>query len=96
MNGKDFFDELARRTGYTGEDAARLATSLVDVMAEELQEGKSVDLQDFGTFEVEKQMESVIINPSTGRRFLVPPKLHLRFSPDPEFGNKMKKPSDDE
>ena len=35
----------------------------------------------FGTFEVKKRLERVMVNPSTGLRMLVPPKLVLNFKP---------------
>lgn len=92
MNGKDFLDELAQRTGYAEKDVAQLVATLVNVITEKLQEGEAVALQDFGTLEVEKQMESIFVNHSTGQRFLVPPRLSLRFTPDPNLGNRLNKP----
>ena len=45
MNHKEFIGELSRRLGYTNKDAARLVASLVDIMGEELLEGKTLTFQ---------------------------------------------------
>ena len=50
MNNKELIGELSRRLGYTNKDAARLLTSVTGIMGEELQEGKVIAIQDFGTF----------------------------------------------
>ena len=57
MNSKEFTGELSRRLGYTNKDAAVLVASLVDIMAQELQESNVLTFQEFGTFEVKKKME---------------------------------------
>ena len=77
MNNKELIGELSRRLGYTNKDVARLLTSVTGIMGEELQEGKVIAIQDFGTFEVKKKMERITVNPVTKQRFLVPPKLIL-------------------
>ena len=82
MNSKEFTGELSRRLGYTNKDAAVLVASLVDIMAQELQE--------FGTFEVKKKMERIVVNPVTRQRLLVPPKLSLTFKPCPALKGKVK------
>ena len=50
-------------------------------MNERFQEGENVLLPGFGTFEVKKRMERIIVNPNTRQRLLVPPKLVLSFRP---------------
>lgn len=50
-------------------------------MTQELQEGNSIALQGFGTFEVKKKAERITINPSTKQRMLIPPKLVLSYKP---------------
>ena len=63
MNSKEFTGELSRRLGYTNKDAAVLVASLVDIMAQELQESNVLTFQEFGTFEVKKKMERIVVNP---------------------------------
>ena len=94
MNNKELIGELSRRLGYTNKDAARLLTSVTGIMGEELQEGKVIAIQDFGTFEVKKKMERITVNPVTKQRFLVPPKLILNFRPSNLWKERLKKISD--
>ena len=52
MNNKEFISELARKLGYTNKDATQMVSSAISVMTQELQEGKTIAIQGFGTFEV--------------------------------------------
>ena len=79
MNNKEFISELARKLGYTNKDTAQYVSSVISVMTQELQDGKTVAIQGFGTFEVKKKMERISVNPTTGKRYLIPPKLVLSF-----------------
>ena len=89
MNSKEFVGELSRRLGYTNKDATQLVASVVSILTSELQEGKSVSLQSFGMFEVKKKMERVVVNPVSGQRMLVPPKLTLGFRPSQVLKDKL-------
>jgi len=44
----------------------------------------------FGSFEVKKKLERIMINPTTGQRMLVPPKLTLGFKISPTWRDKLK------
>lgn len=81
MNNKNFILELSRKTGYTVEDTQKMTTTLVDVMSDCFQKGESVSIPKFGTFEVKKRMERIVVNPAIKQRMLVPPKLVLTFKP---------------
>ena len=81
MNNKEFISELSRKTGYSNKEASQLVSSGLGIMTQELQEGKSVVMQGFGTFEVKKKLERVSVNPVTQQRLLIPPKLVLSFRP---------------
>ena len=47
------------------------------------QEGDSLSLSGFGVLEVKKKNERMSVNPATGIRMLVPPKLAVSFKPSP-------------
>ena len=49
-------------------------------MAQQLQDGNTVAIQGFGTFEVRKKLERISINPATQQRMLIPPKLVLTYN----------------
>ena len=90
MNNKEFIAELAERTGYTAKDAQKLVNNMIDAMGDTFQEGNSVLVPNFGVFETRKKMERIILNPSTGQRMLVPPKLVLSFKPNQTWKEKLK------
>ena len=90
MNNKDFIAELAQRTGFTAEDTQKYVNSIVEAMGDHFQESDSVLIPTFGTFEVKKKLERVMVNPSTGLRMLVPPKLVLGFKPNISWKERVK------
>ena len=91
MNNKQFIQELAQRTGYTQDDVQKMVYAMTDAMNEKFQEGDNVVMHNFGTFEVKKRLERVVVNPGTGQRMLVPPKLVLSFKPVAAIKEKLKK-----
>jgi len=90
MNNKEFIAELARRTGYSPRDTQRLVDDVVNAMGDAFQESHAVMVPNFGLFETKKKMERIIVNPSTGQRMLVPPKLVLGFRPVQMWKDKLK------
>lgn len=90
MNNKDFITELAERTGYSVEDTQKFVNGVVEAMGDHFQEDDAVLIPTFGTFEVKKKMERVMVNPSTGQRMLVPPKLVLNFKPNINWKDRVK------
>ena len=90
MNNKDFIAELAQRTGYSAEDTQRFVNSIVEAMDDHFQESDNVVIPSFGSFEVKKKLERVMVNPSTGQRMLVPPKLVLNFKPHVSWKERLK------
>ena len=90
MNNKDFIAELAQRTGYSAEDTQRFVNSIVEAMGDHFQESDNVVIPSFGSFEVKKKLERVMVNQSTGQRMLVPPKLVLNFKPHVSWKERLK------
>lgn len=90
MTNKYFIAELAQRTGYSAEDTQRFVNSIVEAMGDHFQESDSVVIPSFGSFEVKKKLERVMVNPSTGQRMLVPPKLVLNFKPHVSWKERLK------
>ncbi|WP_315448860.1 HU family DNA-binding protein [Segatella salivae] len=90
MNNKEFISEMALRSSYTQADVQKLVNTLIEGMGNSFEAGENVSLSGFGTFEVKKRMERVVVNPSTGLRMLVPPKLVLAFKPNASVKEKLK------
>jgi DNA-binding protein HU-beta/integration host factor subunit alpha len=90
MNNKVFIAELAQRLGYTPKDAQKMVYQVVDAMADTFLEGNSIGVQNFGSFEVKKKLERIMVSPTTGQRMLVPPKLVLGFKISPKWKEQLK------
>lgn len=81
MNNKEFIANLAGETGYTQADTQKMMRAIIEEMGSRFEQGDTVQIPNFGTFEVKKRLERVIVNPGTQKRMLVPPKLVLQFKP---------------
>lgn len=90
MNNKEFITELSERTGYSQRDTQKLVDGIVNAMGDAFQEDNAVLVPNFGIFETKKKMERIMVNPSTGQRMLVPPKLVLGFKPNQAWKDKLK------
>lgn len=94
MNNKEFIAELSRRTGYTKVQTQRMVNDITIEMSDCFMEGNAVAVTGFGTFEVKKKMERIIVNPSTGAHMLVPPKLVLGFKASTVWKEEMRNGGD--
>ena len=90
MNNKEYIQELAQRSGFSQDDTQRMVHHVIDAMIEEFEEGEPVTISGFGAFEVKKRMERVVVNPTSKKRQLVPPKLVLSFRPAASVKEKLK------
>lgn len=79
MNNKEFINELSKQTNQSAGVTTKLVNDMIKVMEEHFQQNDTITLSSFGTFEVKKKMERISVNPTTGKRYLIPPKLVLSF-----------------
>lgn len=91
MNNKEYIAELAQQSGYTQTDTQKMVAAVIEQMGNIFEEGNSVLIPNFGTFEVKKRLERIIVNPGTQQRMLVPPKLVLNFRPKESVKDKLNK-----
>ena len=89
MNSKEFISSLASRTGKSNKEVSSLVSATVSAIISELAEENSVAISGFGTFEVKKKLERVLVNPITKQRMLVPPKIVVSFKPNASLKMKM-------
>ena len=75
---------------YQGSSGVVYPYPVIETMSDQFQEDNSVQISSFGTFEIKKKMERIMINPSTGQRMLVPPKLVLTFKPNMSWKERVK------
>ena len=82
MNNKEFISALGTKTGYNAKETGQMVRDVISVLTNELTEENTVGITGFGTFEVKKKLERVLVNPSTKQRKLVPPKMVVNFTPN--------------
>ena len=88
MNNKEFISALADKVGRTQDETQKLVKTALQAMGDNFE---PVLVSEFGTFEVKKRLERIMVNPSTGLRMLVPPKLVLNFRAAASIKEKLKK-----
>lgn len=79
MNNKEFINELSKQTNQSVSATTKLVNDTIRILEEHFQQNDIVTLSGFGSFEVKKKMERISVNPTTGKRYLIPPKLVLSF-----------------
>lgn len=89
MNNKEFIAELAKRTGINVREAQQRVRILAQKITETLCDEDVVQIVGFGNFETKKRLERVLINPTTGLRMLVPPKIVVGFKPSASMKSKI-------
>ena len=89
MNNKEFLSALARKGELPSRVVNQQTAALVSEMTSVLEDEMTVSISSFGSFEVKKRLERVIVNPTTGQRMLVPPKLVVGFKPSQGLKSKI-------
>ena len=79
MNNKEFISELSKRVSLSASATTKLMGDTIKIFEEHFEHNEVVNFSSFGTFEVKKKMERISVNPTTGKRYLIPPKLVLSF-----------------
>ena len=90
MNNKEFVASVSKKTGLSSSETAKYIETLVSVMVERLKENDQLNVSGFGVFEVKMRKERVSVNPKTGQRMLIPPKLVPAFRPSAKIKDKIK------
>lgn len=96
MEHKQFIEELQKRLGMSRKDVDGLLSDTLQIIKERSVVMDSFAIQGFGTFEPRKRTERVSVNPATGKRMLIPPKIVLTFKPGTLIKNKLKESTDNE
>jgi len=88
---KDIIDRIADQTGQKRTDVKRSVQAFLDIVVEQLGEGRRLEFRDFGVFEVRERSARVAQNPKTLERVSVPAKRSVKFKP----GRLMKQAMDE-
>lgn len=90
MDNKQLQDTIAKRMGRSNADVTKLMEALVTTIKDCCGELDCIAVPGFGTFETKKKLERIVVNPGTGKRMLVPPKITLTFKPSTLLKTKIK------
>ncbi|MBQ2025567.1 MAG: HU family DNA-binding protein [Paludibacteraceae bacterium] len=90
MNNKELVTELSHRLGKTQKQVQAMLDITTEALVSTLQAETTVSVQGFGSFEVRKKLDRVLINPTTKQKMVVPPKLSLIFKMGSTYKNKLK------
>ena len=79
MKTKDLIQHIASSTSLTKTHTEELLNATVAVLQKELLAGKSVQLQNFGTLEMQRKSARTVVHPKTKELTTIPEKMHLTF-----------------
>jgi len=96
LKNKDFIEKIRQNVSTNKERTAEFVEMTSSIIAELLSEGDSLAIKGFGTFEVKKKEERISVNPATGNRWMIPPKLVPNFKTGTIMKEKLKNYSDNE
>ena len=86
MNKGGLVSEVAKRTGLSKADVARVVDASIDAVRDAVVKGERVTLADFGTFERKHRNERIARNPRKPDVPIVVPARDLpSFTPGKEF-----------
>ncbi len=90
MNAAQLTSELAKRLNKTKAEVDDLLTKTTEIITEQLSADNIVSIHNFGTLELKKREERISVNPATGERTLIPPKLVVGYKVSPTLKDKTK------
>lgn len=91
MNNKELNTEMAARLNMPQRRMQEMIKEIAAVMADTMEESDTLTIQNFGTFEIKKKTERIMVNPTTKQRQLVPPRLAITFKPAGALKDKISK-----
>ncbi len=90
MDNKLLVEIVAESLGRSTTALDQYLQALAGTLRARCSEMDSVVVPSFGTFEPKKRNERIMVNPSTGKRMLVPPKVVLGFKVSKVLKAKLK------
>ena len=89
MTNKEFINRLIRESGMPSKEVNELTSTLLGEIEKRLVDEDFIVIPEFGTFEVKKKLERVVVNPVTKQKMLIPPKIVVTFKPSGSLKQKI-------
>jgi nucleoid DNA-binding protein len=90
MNSAEFITALSQKLQLSKTEVTKRVEDTASIITAELLKDNSVSLSNFGTFEVKKRNERISVNPASGKKVLLPPKLVVKFKVSNSLKDKLK------
>ncbi len=90
MTNKQLIDSIRQKTGFSARKVEYMLKAYVRTFDSFLDEGFSVTMNKFGTFEPTQKAERKVYNPRTGQYKTVPTKMTVKFKPSTTLKNTFK------
>lgn len=86
MTKRDLVVRISQETGQTQEDVLAVVQRTLDYISEALANGKTIELRNFGVFEVKMRKARIGRNPNAPERDVpIPPRAVVKFKPGKEM-----------
>ncbi|GAB6395380.1 MAG: HU family DNA-binding protein [Bacteroidales bacterium] len=90
MKNKELIQELSIRLNWAQKEVSEVLEGFGATIGSRLADGDTIHLEGLGEFEAQKKEERISVNPTDGKRYLIPPKLVPVFKPDATVKAKLK------
>ena len=90
MNHAELLATLSQRLQLSKTEVGKRLDETTAIITDELVKNNIVSIMNFGTMEVKKRLERISIQPNTGKKLLVPPKLLVKYKASVSFNKKLK------
>ena len=90
MNHSELVMALAQQLQLSKTEAGRRLDETIAIITAELVKNNVVSIMNFGTLEVKKRQERLSVQPNTGKRLLVPPKMVVKYKVSVSLNKKLK------
>jgi nucleoid DNA-binding protein len=90
MNSAGLISVLSKKLQQPKAEVEKKLEDVASIITEELVKNNIVSLHNLGNLEIKKREERTCVNPASGKRILVPPKLVVKFKTSPILKEKLK------
>jgi DNA-binding protein HU-beta len=90
MNYTELIATLSQKLQLSKTEVSQRMDDTVAVITSELLKNNAVSFGNLGTMEIKKRNERISVNPVSGKRMLIPPKLIVGFKTSNSLKDKLK------
>ncbi|MDR2147094.1 MAG: HU family DNA-binding protein [Tannerella sp.] len=91
MKDVELVTALSAQTNLSPREVIDVLSAFYKLMGDVITNGGSININGLGQFEAKKKGERISVNPTNGKRYLIPPKLTPVYKPAPYWRSYLKK-----